>query len=75
MGSGLSAQDILPEGQGRQIVKEVCTQCHDLGLITAKPRTLPQWEYVVQTMIAQGAPLPEEEISTVVNYLATHFGQ
>ena len=70
-----SAQSVLPEGEGRDIVEDVCTECHSLINITDSKRTPVQWQYVVSTMIAQGAPLEEYEIETVVEYLSKNFGK
>ena len=68
-------QDTLPEGEGRDIVEDVCTECHSLMNITYSKRTPEQWQYVVSEMITQGAPLEEYEIETVVNYLSKNFGK
>jgi len=69
------AQDILPEGEGGEIVEYTCTQCHGLEYITASRKTLEQWEYIVSMMIRHGAELEEDEVQSVINYLANNFGQ
>jgi virginiamycin B lyase len=69
------AQDALPDGEGRDTVEYVCSQCHDLLPITSARKTPDQWRYVITTMINQGAPLEEYEVDTVVRYLAENFGQ
>jgi hypothetical protein len=73
--SPVFAQDALPDGEGRDIVEDVCNQCHSLLNITDSKRTTAQWQYVVSQMIAQGAPLEEYEIDTVVSYLSKNFGK
>ena len=35
--------------------------------------TRPDWEYVVTDMVGRGAPLMEDEIQSVIDYLATSF--
>ena len=74
LATGAQSQS-LPEGEGRQIVAETCGQCHELGIVTGTRRTHDQWQYVVSTMISMGAPLPEDQVDTVVTYLAKNFGQ
>jgi hypothetical protein len=73
--SPVIAQDTLPDGEGRDIVEDVCSQCHSLLNITDSKRTPAQWQHVVSQMINQGAPLEEYEIDTVVSYLSKNFGK
>ena len=68
------AQSTLPEGEGREIVADVCSQCHSLVYVTDARRTAAQWQYIVSMMVALGAPLQPEEIGPVINYLSTHLG-
>ena len=68
------AQSRFPEGEGKEIVEMVCGQCHGLNNISDARRTLEEWESVVSDMVARGAPLLLDEIETVSNYLAEHFG-
>jgi hypothetical protein len=63
----------LVEGEGRDTVAAACSQCHELSLVTAMGRTKVQWEYVVSMMISMGAPIPEEEVAVIVNYLGKHY--
>lgn len=64
----------LEEGEGSETVATVCSQCHELALVTAMGRTRPQWEYVVSMMISMGAPIPEDQVSLIVDYLGKHYG-
>lgn len=64
----------LPEDEGRDIVEYACTQCHDLYQVTQARKTSRQWQYLVNQMINQGAPIEDHEVETVVRYLAKHFG-
>ena len=73
-GSAASAQS-LPEGEGSEIVAETCNLCHELNIVTDSQRTEAQWQYTVTMMLSLGAPLPEEDVGTVVSYLAKNFGK
>jgi len=73
--SSVNAQVDLPDGEGRDIIEDVCVECHSLSNITDSKRTIGQWRYIVAQMIAQGAPLEEYEIETVINYLSKNFGK
>jgi hypothetical protein len=70
-----STQESLPQGEGKDIVEYVCTQCHELAYITDSRKTPEQWQFVILMMIDQGAPLEEYEVETVIQYLAENFGQ
>jgi len=69
-----SAQN-LPDGPAKQTVQTVCVQCHSLGHVTGSRLTAGDWEYVVTDMVGRGAPLMEEEIPAVIDYLAKNFGK
>lgn len=64
----------LPEGEGKEIVKRVCQQCHGLGVFTSLKFTVDGWRPVVAEMVSNGAPLQDEEVETVAQYLANNFG-
>ena len=70
-----SAQSLLPEGEGKELIETVCTQCHGLRTITEAKYSLAEWENVVYDMVSEGAPLLEEEVEIVAQYLAKHFGR
>ena len=65
----------LPDGPGKETVAGICSQCHSLSFVTDSRLTKPDWEYIVTDMIGRGAPLMEEEIQPVIDYLAANFGR
>jgi hypothetical protein len=69
------AQSTLPEGEGRDIVEDVCIACHGLINITNSRRSETQWQHTVSQMIVLGAPLAEYEVDIVVEYLSKNFGK
>ena len=65
----------LSEGTGKEIVKSICSQCHGLNYVTSSKKTKKGWQSTVNSMVgAEGAPLTEDEIAVVVQYLTTQFG-
>ena len=70
----VAAQDLLPDGEGRDIVEYACSQCHDLLRVTQASKTEQQWQFLVTQMLNQGAPIEDYEVETVVRYLTEHFG-
>jgi hypothetical protein len=57
-------------------VEALCSTCHTLRYIVMQP-PLPRkaWAAEVNKMIhAFGAPIPEDKVPDIVDYLATHYG-
>jgi hypothetical protein len=63
----------LPEGAGKAVVQKMCVGCHKVKVITSKRATKEQWTTIVQQMVSRGADGTDEEIATVIDYLATNF--
>jgi len=64
----------LPDGEGRDLVRSVCQDCHDLSPITNASFSRAEWDMVVKSMADMGANLKREDIPIIVNYLAASFG-
>lgn len=65
----------LPDGPGKAVVEQSCTNCHGADLITAQRRSPDEWSEVVNRMLANGAELTEEQNSAVMTYLGTYLGK
>ena len=65
----------LPEAPGKKATQKMCGQCHGLDVALSTRQTSERWRAVVQDMVARGARGSQEDIDTVVNYLATQFGK
>ena len=63
----------LPPGKGKAIVQRDCAGCHALKVVTSKRASKQQWSALVDQMVSRGADVPDEEIETVVEYLAKNF--
>jgi len=60
----------------RAVVQKICgSSCHALERATVSPRSRAQWEDVISKMISMGAKGTDEELATVLNYLATNYGR
>jgi len=65
---------ILPNGNGREVVEAICSGCHDLAPITdAVGFSRQDWETVVKSMIDMGATISPEQVAVITNYLAANF--
>ena len=74
LAASIQAQD-LPDGAGKDLVMNVCSQCHDLARITSQKRTKAEWNDTVDKMAARGAKASDEEFETIVTYLTKNFGK
>ena len=63
----------LPDGEGKQILQNVCTTCHDLDLVTGTQASKQGWEDIIKSMNAKGAGLSDKDTSLLVDYLAKAF--
>ena len=64
----------LPPGDGQDIVQHQCAGCHALKVVTSKKASKQQWSTIVDQMVSRGADVADEDIETVVQYLAKNFG-
>jgi len=63
----------LPDGPGKQLVLNICTQCHDLQRVRRSQLSPEGWLEVLETMLNEGAPLSEKDLPDVLRYLARNF--
>ena len=63
----------LPDGPGKELVLNICTQCHDLQRVRRTRLTPEGWIEVLETMLNEGAPLSEKDFPDVLRYLARNF--
>jgi len=63
----------LPEGEGRTILLNTCTICHDLQRVRTRRATPEGWKELLEEMIFEGAPLSDENIPILLVYLARNF--
>ena len=67
------SQSALPDGDGKDIVRTTCVQCHELSTVTRAGYTQQGWENSIHMMINVGASLPQDQIAVVAQYLAKNF--
>jgi cytochrome c5 len=71
----LSAQEIRKrEARGKELVESVCVLCHEFARISTEALTRDQWAGEIRGMLAEGAPLTDEEFEIVVDYLTKTYG-
>ncbi len=63
----------FPEGPGRDLLLQVCTQCHAPNRILEADATADDWQFILYDMIGRGAPVHQEDIGTLEKYLVENF--
>jgi competence ComEA-like helix-hairpin-helix protein len=64
----------MPDGAGKPIVQRACSACHAVTVVTSKHASQKEWDQVVNQMVSRGADLTDDEIDTVIEYLAKNYG-
>src|SRR5271170_3909775 len=64
----------MPEGVGKAIVQRACSACHAVTVVTSKHASQKEWDQVVNQMLSRGADLTDDEVDTVIEYLAKNYG-
>ena len=58
---------------GKALVQERCSTCHDLKRVEAAKKTPEEWRANVERMVSLGAQLDEAEQAAVIDYLAEAY--
>jgi competence protein ComEA len=64
----------LPPGPGKDILVNTCSGCHLLSVVTVQRKTEDQWTDSVIEMRGRGAQASDDDLVTLVAYLAKNFG-
>jgi cytochrome c5 len=64
----------LPEGEGKKLLEERCTSCHDLKPVVSLNQSQGKWKELVVKMVGYGAQLDNKEVDVATEYLTKHFG-
>src|SRR5262252_6094271 len=66
--------ELLPPGEGRDLVLSSCTTCHNLKVVVHARKDRDGWAKSVNDMIQRGAQLFPEEIDPITAYVSKAFG-
>jgi competence ComEA-like helix-hairpin-helix protein len=72
---GLPAQpQDLPEAKGRDLYEKICGACHGTDVVFKTRTTKEKWKVTVDEMASRGAEGTDEQLDTIIDYLAKCFG-
>jgi cytochrome c5 len=63
----------FPDGPGKVLVEAQCASCHGLDQVAAHKDTKDGWNTLVDYMVSRGMAATDEEVKTMVEYLAKSF--
>ena len=65
----------LPEGNGKELVLNKCTVCHDLKRVRQHFASPEEWAETLGAMENEGLMVNDEEYAILLRYLARNFRQ
>jgi cytochrome c5 len=68
------SEDLLPDGKGKDVTKRVCSGCHSVSVFADKRHSADEWDVIINNMIAKGLDAPDDDLTSVHNYLVTYLG-
>jgi glucose dehydrogenase len=73
---GAFAPVVLPPGGAKALVQKTCgTSCHSVEVVTSQRMNEADWNAMVQSMVARGAPASDAEVKVIVEYLTKTLGR
>ena len=70
-----TAQEKLPAGPGRDVMKKVCSKCHSAENVIGLAKSREEWGELVGKMVDIGAQGTVDDFNDVVDYLTENFPQ
>ena len=64
----------LPEAKGRDLYERICGSCHGTDVVFKTRTTKEKWKNTVDEMASRGAEGTDEQLDTIIDYLAKCFG-
>lgn len=63
----------LPDGEGKQLIGEMCVRCHAGDRIVKLRKDAAGWQKSVVNMVGRGVQLFPEEVDVIAKYLTKHL--
>ena len=64
----------LPEAKGKDLYEKICGTCHGTDVVFKTRTTKEKWKATVDEMASRGAEGTDEQLDTIIDYLAKCFG-
>jgi putative heme-binding domain-containing protein len=63
------------DAKGRANFQRICSSCHSVNMVTTQRMTQAEWMGVVNDMVSRGAQGTQDELNSIVTYLAANYGK
>jgi hypothetical protein len=73
-GSCHTLEIVKKKQTAKNLTESVCTLCHEFTRVERQRLSNTEWAGEIRGMLAEGAPLTDEEFEMVVDYLAKTYG-
>ena len=73
--AAILASSSSSKDRGRELVEDVCTYCHNLDRLRGQQLSREEWRGLIKGMLSEGAPVTDEELSQILDYLVKHHGR
>ena len=70
----LAAQGQFPDGPGKDVTLQVCSNCHAADVLLAHRQSRDEWINEIQKMITAGAEGTEDQFNTILEYVSKYLG-
>jgi competence ComEA-like helix-hairpin-helix protein len=64
----------LPEAKGKDLYEKICGSCHGTDVVFKTRTSKEKWKATVDEMASRGAEGTDEQLDTIIEYLAKCFG-
>ena len=64
----------FPEGEGKKLLEDRCTNCHGLDQVSPLKHNRDAWKSLLERMVTFGAQMDPKEIDVAADYLTKNFG-
>src|SRR6266849_29194 len=64
----------LPEAKGKDLYEKICGACRGTDVVFKTRTTKEKWKNTVDEMASRGAEGTDEQLDTIIDYLAKCFG-
>jgi competence protein ComEA len=69
----VKAASALPDGSGKDLTVQICGKCHSPERVASLHQSRRGWAMTIARMVNMGAGGTDEQLNSILDYLATNF--
>jgi len=63
----------LPDGDGKDVTKRVCGNCHSTNIWIKQRHTTEKWSSIIDNMVSKGMEASDDDLAIVNDYLGKYL--